>query len=278
MAIGKKKKMMTNKKGKRKPVDPFLKKEWYTIKAPALFPVRACGKTLITKTIGQKVASDGLKGRIFEFSLGDLNKDEDQSWRKVSLSVEDVQGYDCLTNFHGLDCTRDKLCSLIKKWQSIIEASVEVRTTDGYLLRLFCTAFTKKMPNQLKKTCYASGGQQRVIRKKMMDRMIEVGSTNDLSSLIKKLMSPSGSTNTGGPNGSSSDLVGSEIEKACHGVFPIKDVLIRKVKVLKKPKFDLIKLMEVHAGGKDVEMKGEDVGGVVGEKIVEGVVGSGGRL
>ena len=35
-----------------------------------------------------------------------------------------------------MDLTRDKQCSLIKKWQSLIEAQVEVRTTDGYYLRV----------------------------------------------------------------------------------------------------------------------------------------------
>lgn len=54
----------------------------------------------------------------------------------MKLCCEDVQGTSVLTNFHGMDLTRDKLCSLIKKWQTLIEAQVDVRTTDGYLLRI----------------------------------------------------------------------------------------------------------------------------------------------
>ena len=33
-------------------------------------------------------------------------------------------------------------------------------------------------------------------------------------------------------------MIGKEIEKACHGVYPLQNVYIRKVKMLKKPKFD----------------------------------------
>lgn len=62
-----------------------------------------------------------------------------QGYRKVKLCCEDVQGTSVLTNFHGMDLTRDKLCSLIKKWQTLIEAQVDVRTTDGYLLRIVST-------------------------------------------------------------------------------------------------------------------------------------------
>ena len=32
--------------------------------------------------------------------------------------------------------------------------------------------------------------------------------------------------------------IGSEIEKACRGIYPLQNVNVRKVKVLKKPKFD----------------------------------------
>ncbi len=32
--------------------------------------------------------------------------------------------------------------------------------------------------------------------------------------------------------------IGTEIEKVCRGIYPLQNVNIRKVKVLKKPKFD----------------------------------------
>ena len=44
------------------------------------------------------------------------------------------------------------------------------------------------------------------------------------------------------------EYMGGEIEKACAGIFPMQNVFVRKVKVLKKPKFDLVKLMELHSG------------------------------
>lgn len=34
------------------------------------------------------------------------------------------------------------------------------------------------------------------------------------------------------------DSIGKDIEKTCQGIYPLHDVLVHKVKVLKKPKFD----------------------------------------
>ncbi len=47
----------------------------------------------------EQIASDGLKGRVFEVSLADLQQDEDQAFRKIKLRAEDVQGRNVLTNF-----------------------------------------------------------------------------------------------------------------------------------------------------------------------------------
>lgn len=263
MAVGKNKRLSKGKKGSKKKVsDPFLKKDWYDIRAPGIFGNRTIGKTLVTKTTGTKIASEGLKGRVFEVCLADLNKDEDQSFRKIKLCAEDVQGSQVITNFHGMEFTRDKLCSLIKKWQTLIDAFVDVKTTDGYTIRMFCIAFTKKRPNQIKKTCYAQTAQIRAIRKKMTSIMSAQGGKGDLKQLFLKLIP---------------GMIGKEIEKACQGIFPLQNVFIRKVKIVKKPKFDLVKLMELHNDANNAQDTGNKVPREE-DQLVESMAGSGGRL
>lgn len=232
MAVGKNKRMSKGKKGgKKKIVDPFLKKDWYEIKAPSYFTKSNVGKTLVTRTQGTKIASDGLKGRVFEVSLADLNNDEDHAHRKMRLRAEDVQGRNVLTNFWGMDFTTDKLRSLVKKWQSLVEAFLDVKTSDGYIVRLFAIGFTKKRQNQIKRTCYAQSAQIKKIRAKMVEVMQREAATCDLKELVQKLIP---------------ELIGREIEKSCAGIYPLQNCAIRKVKILKAPKFDVSKLMEVH--------------------------------
>merc|ERR1712196_454199 len=220
MAVGKNKRLTKGKKGNRKKaVDPFTKKDWYDVKAPALFTNSNIGKTLVTRTAGTKIASDGLKGRVFEVSLGDLN------------------------NFWGMRFTTDKLRSLVRKWQSLIEAHCDVKTTDGYLLRLFCIGFTKRRQFQIRKTSYAQSAQIRAIRKKMVDIMTKEVSSVELIKAVEKFIP---------------EYIGKDIQKACEGIYPLQNVFIRKVKILKAPKFDASKLAEIHAG---------DTGAEVGAKV-----------
>ncbi|KAL4674180.1 hypothetical protein H8959_018114 [Pygathrix nigripes] len=102
----------------------------------------------------------------------------------------------------------------------MIEAHVDVKATDGYLLCLFCVGFTKKRNNQIQKTSYAQHQQVRQIWKKMMEIMIREVQTNDL-----------------------------------------KEV---KVKMLKKPKFELGKLVELHGEGSS---SGKATGDETGAKV-----------
>jgi len=233
MAVGKNKRLSKGKKGtKKKVVDPFSRKDWYDVKAPSNFNVRTIGKTVVTRTIGTKIASDGLKGRVFEMAQADLNQDE-VAFRKFKLICEDVQGKNVMTNFHGMTMTTDKLRSLVKKWQTCIEAHCDVKTTDGYLLRVFAIGFTRRRPNMNKKAAYAKSTQIRAIRKKMIEIITREVTTKDLKDVVNKLLP---------------DSMGSDIEKSCQGIYPLHDCYIRKVKALKKPKFDVHKLMEMHEG------------------------------
>ncbi|CAI9167584.1 unnamed protein product [Rangifer tarandus platyrhynchus] len=168
MAVGKNKRLTKGgKKGaKKKVVDPFSKKDWYDVKAPAMFNIRNIGKTLVTRTQGTKIASDGLKGRVFEVSLADLQNDE--------------------------------VCQ---------------------------------------------------IRKKMMEIMTREVQTNDLKEVVNKLIP---------------DSIEKDIEKACQSIYPLHDVFVRKVKMLKKPKFELGKLMELHGEGSS---SGKATGDETGAKV-----------
>jgi small subunit ribosomal protein S3Ae len=45
------------------------------VRAPSIFKVREVGKTLVNRTQGTRIASDGLKGRVYEVSLADLQNE-----------------------------------------------------------------------------------------------------------------------------------------------------------------------------------------------------------
>lgn len=202
-----------------------------------MFDERNVGWTVVSKSQGLKLARDSLVGRVVEVSQADLNKDKDASddaFRKFKLKVEEIQGMNCLTNFYGMDLTTDKLRSLVRKWHTLIEAYVDVKTTDGYVVRLFCIGFTKRRNNQARKTSYAQASQVRQIRKKMIEIMQREASVVDLAELVeKKLLTES---------------FGRVIVKATRGIYPLQNVLIRKVKMIKSPKLDITKLLELHDG------------------------------
>ena len=71
--------------------------------------------------------------------------------------------------------------------QTLIDAHVEAKTTDGYTLRLFAVAFTKRVPGQVSKAAYAQAAQVRAIRKKIVDIIKEKVEKNDLKELVKLL-------------------------------------------------------------------------------------------
>ena len=76
--------------------------------------------------------------------------------------------------------------------------------------------------------------QVRRIRNKMVELITTNIAKSDLKGVVSKLVP---------------DSIAKDIEKACQGIYPLHDVYIRKVKVLKKPRFELSKLLELHGDG-----------------------------
>lgn len=171
------------------------------------------------------------------------DNNESYAHTNIKLKVDEVQGKHCLTNFYGLSYTTDRLKSLIKKWQTLVEASVDAKTTDGYSVRMFCIGFTKPRTNQISKACYAQTAKVKLIRAKMVAVMSKEASSCDLKDLVKKFVQNS---------------IGTAISRQVQGIYPMRDIGIRKVKLLKSPRYDPVKLLELHgehakAGGKKVK-------------------------
>jgi len=250
MAMGKNKKL--SKKGnKKKTQDVFLKKVWYDVKAPSYFNGKRngkCGKTVVTKTQGLKVETDELKGRVAEFNLADLKDDGDgpkteDGHKKIKLEVQDISGKNCLTEFHGMSLTRDKMCNLAKKKYTLIDTWTDCKTADGYVARLFCLAVTKEAKDklgqhttQVKQFTYAQSSQIRKIRKKITQTLqAEVGA-GALKDMVSSLVV---------------DKYESKIRDATNRIYPLDPIHIYKVKLVKKPKLDVTKLWEIHGNQED---------------------------
>lgn len=234
MAIGKNKRVSKGKgKAKKKVVDPMSRKEWYDVVAPAIFANRQFCKTIGNKTIGDKLGANNFANRVFQTTLADLtgSTTKDEPFRKVKFIVKDVQGRNLLTQFYGMDLTADRTRSLLRKWCTTIEGDVVARTADGYELRLFLLAFTRRQQKQTSKNCYAKSRLVKWVRLRMtriIQRMFKRLELNKVVALLAQ------------------DTVSDVLFKRCNPIVPLRDVKIRKVKLIKAPKFDAQKFLDGH--------------------------------
>jgi len=258
MAVGKNKRLSKGGKrsNKKKIGDTLANKEWFDVVAPATFKTRHCGKTLVNTSKGVFSGPEAIKGRVFEANLADLmgaSEDDVHKCRKVFMKAEDVQGRNVLTNFHGMSLNTDKLKSSVQKWVTIIEGEVECKTNDGYTLRVFAFALTKKRQSQVKKNCHCQSSHVKKIRQKMAEKITEAVTKSSLEKMVKNF---------------SADVLGEDIRKACLGIFPLTGCCIRKVKMVRAPKFDPVRLVEVVHGG-DIPVSKEGGRQLQEEKVEE---------
>jgi len=57
------------------------------------------------------------------------------------------------------------------------------------------------------------------------------------------------------------DAIGEEIKTKCKFIYPLTNIYIRKVKTVKKPKFDVSKLNELHKDAPESKIAKKEVAG-----------------
>lgn len=170
-------------------------------------------------------------------------------WRKIKLIVDQTEGRQAITSFYGVDMTRDELSSLIKKRKTLIEAIQDVKSADGYVIRVFVIAFTRESPNQKSRTNYALSSQQKIIRKRINDIVAKEVAKSNATQILNLF---------------TSEVIEKKITKEVSPIYPVKNVKVRKIKVIQRPNVDFNKLSEMHDPEKRILTK--NTAKVVGRK------------
>ncbi|MEN2500914.1 MAG: ribosomal 40S subunit protein S1B, partial [Marteilia pararefringens] len=148
--------------------DPFTRKHWFDVIAPSFAKNRFFTKICSNKDTPSKLAAESLRGRIVHVNTRLLNAKNPHT-KMMGLRVGDVFGKTCVTYFNY--CKNIVTKQFPKRNTTLITAFEDVKTVDGFTLRVKVCGVTGKQFKQLKATCYANNRQQRAIRE-MMQRVV----------------------------------------------------------------------------------------------------------
>ncbi len=190
---------MARKKVQRK-IDGWKSKEWYNIEAPVY---------LKRSVVGNTMAGDPslLVGRKIEVTVGELTNDMTKNNTKVVLRVNNVVGDTATTDLIGHELTTDYIRSIVKRQTSRIDANIDVRTKDGYVIRVKPTCFTIKR---------ARSSQITAIREMMVDIVKKRASESDFEIFMQEAIL---------------GRLSAAIYRQAKFIYPLRRVEIRKTQV-----------------------------------------------
>ena len=224
-------KQQRGKQSKKVKQDSFLKKEWRNVFIPGYFSQkRNIGFTVTNKIARGKVPMDYIQGRVWEVSHGDVATDLSHAYRIFKFRSI-AAGDDVYTQFAGMRMTRDKVDSTLRKYRTLIDAQVDVKTADGFILRLFSMGFTRKLANSHSNHTYATQAKCRQVRDAMIKCLTDACESRNVQQI-------------------SQDIVDEKIEaaiiEACKPICQIEGVYVTKVKVIKAPALTAEQIKALH--------------------------------
>lgn len=194
-------KKASTKAASRKVKDRWKAKEWYKIYAPRMFNQAQLGET-------PSADATNLIGRTTEATVHDINGDFSKMHVKLKFKVQDVTGFDAHTVFIGQDLTSDYIRRLTRRKRTKTDHVIDVRTKDGYLIRVKPMSITEKR---------IQSSQETALRTIMDEEMRKMGEEKTISEIVKAII-----------DGEMARRLGT----VCRVIVPIKRVEIRKTEVL----------------------------------------------
>ena len=191
----------------RKMREAWKAKQWYRVLAPGMFNNAEIGETPAREP-------EMLLGRVSEASLQDISGDFTKSHIKLYFKINGVKGTDASTEFIGHDMTSDYIRRLTRRRNSKIEDVVDVRTKDGYKVRVKLVMISVGR---------ISSSHQHAVRMRGREVVVSQASNMTMPELVKAMVSGE---------------LSKSVAKDCKKIRPIKRVEIRKSEILRKPAVD----------------------------------------
>jgi small subunit ribosomal protein S3Ae len=184
--------------------DPWALKKWFSAHAPSYL-----GGVFIAEVPAAEPQK--LLMRTLEVSLYDLTKDISHLPIKLKFQIHKVDGLQAFTRFKGLELTRDYLRSLVRKGTSKVAAVAEVKTRDGWVMRVTVLAVT---------THRIGTAQKSAMRKRMIETLMKKASEMDIGQFLKEALE---------------GVMAADLFVAGKKIAPLRKVELAKIKVLRYP-------------------------------------------
>ncbi len=188
---------------KRKTVDKWKKKKWFSLIAPAFFNNQALGETVAEEP-------EQVLRRSIVVNAGDLTNQAKLRHVALYFQVNNVQGQKASTRLVGHEIHDSYLRRLVRRRSSKIEVVEDVALKTGEKVRVKAVTITGKK---------ASKAQETEIRKIMKEELVRAGSKKPFDQFVQELIFGTASSN---------------IFKAAKKIVPIKRIEINKSLVLEQ--------------------------------------------
>jgi small subunit ribosomal protein S3Ae len=195
------KKKTAPKAASRKVKDRWKAKEWYKLHAPMMFNQVQLGET-------PSADPASLIGRTTEVTVHDLTGDFSKMHVKLKFRVDDVRGFEAHTIFIGQDLTSDYIRRLTRRKKTKTDHVIDVRTKDGYVVRIKPMSITDKR---------IQASQETAVRTLMTAETQKLAADMTISELVKSVISGE---------------LAKRLSTVSKVIVPIKRVEIRKTEVI----------------------------------------------